>query len=93
MPPETRNILVVPVAPHLSFDRAVILGEGSCVTITVNTSHDAVLSADGKESVKMIDNDTVQVSSSAQNIQFIRFHDPGFFYRNLNRYMMQNPSV
>ncbi len=93
MPPETRNILVVPVAPHLSFDRAVILSEGSCVTITINTKHEAVLSADGREPVKMIDNDTVKVSSSTQNIQFIRFHDPGFFYRNLNRYMMQNPSV
>ncbi|KUK46179.1 MAG: putative inorganic polyphosphate/ATP-NAD kinase [Anaerolinea thermophila] len=93
MPPETRNILIVPVAPHLSFDRAVILGEGSCITITVNTSHEAVLSADGREPVKIINKDSVKVSSSAQNIQFIRFHGPGFFYRHLNRYMMQNPSV
>ena len=93
MPPETRNILVVPVAPHLSFDRAVILNEGSCITITVNTNHEAVLSTDGHEPVKMINNDSVKVSASNLNIQFIRFHNPGFFYRNLNRYMKQNPTV
>jgi len=93
MPPETRNILVVPVAPHLSFDRAVILSEGSCVTITVNTNYDAVCSADGREAVKMIDNDIVKVSASNLNVLFIRFHNAGFFYRNLNRYMKQNPSV
>jgi NAD+ kinase len=28
MPPELRNILIIPVAPHLSIDRAVILPEG-----------------------------------------------------------------
>lgn len=93
MPPETRNILVVPVAPHLSFDRAVILGEGSCITITVNTQHEAVLSTDGHEPVKMLDGDAVRVSASNLNVHFIRFHGPGFFYRNLNRYMKQNPSV
>ena len=93
MPPETRNILVVPVAPHLSFDRAVILSEGACITITVNTNHEAVLSADGHEPVRMIDNDSVKVSASHLNVHFIRFHGPGFFYRNLNRYMKQNPTV
>ncbi len=93
MPPETRNILVVPVAPHLSFDRAVILSEGTCITITVNTNYDAVFSADGHEPVKMIDNDSVKISASNLNVHFIRFHNPGFFYRNLNRYMKQNPTV
>ncbi len=93
MPPETRNILVVPVAPHLSFDRAVILSEGACITISVQTQHEAVLSADGREPIRMINEDSVRVSASDQNIQFIRFHGPGFFYRHLNRYMQQNPTV
>ncbi len=93
MPPETRSILVVPVAPHLSFDRAVILNEGACITITVNTTHDAVLSPDGRRAIKMSDGDCVKISASDLNVHFIRFHNPGFFYRNLNRYMKQNPTV
>ena len=93
MPPETRSILVVPVAPHLSFDRAVILNEGACITITVQTNHDAALSPDGRESIKMHDGDYVKISASNLDLQFIRFHNPGFFYKNLNRYMKQNPTV
>ncbi|HMX75793.1 MAG TPA: NAD(+)/NADH kinase, partial [Anaerolineales bacterium] len=31
LPPELRNILLVPIAPHLSVDRAVVLSEGSSV--------------------------------------------------------------
>jgi NAD+ kinase len=37
LPPEMRNILLIPVAPHLSVDRAVVLSEGSSVCIRVQT--------------------------------------------------------
>src|SRR3990170_5662469 len=33
LPPELRNILIVPIAPHLSVDRAVVLAEGSSVRV------------------------------------------------------------
>jgi NAD+ kinase len=92
MPPELRTMLIVPVAPHLSLDRAIILSEGSSVTITANTNHQAVLSADGQEAVILEKDDFVKVEASQRNVTFIRFHDPGYFYRNLNRYIEQNPS-
>ena len=93
MPPELRNIIIVPVAPHLSLDRSIILPEGACVTLSVNTNHQAVLSVDGHSPVPMENGDFVRVSGSKQNVHFIRFQDPGFFYRNLNRYMEQNPAI
>jgi NAD+ kinase len=93
MPPELRSMLIVPVAPHLSLDRAIILSEGSSVTITANTIHQAVLSADGQEAVILENDDFVKVETSQRNVIFIRFHDPGYFYRNLNRYIEQNPST
>jgi NAD+ kinase len=91
LPPELRNILIVPVAPHLSVDRAVILSEGACVTITVRTSHDAVLSVDGQSSISMEDGDEILVGASEHVVRFVRFQDPGYFYRNLTHYMEQNP--
>jgi NAD+ kinase len=91
MPPELRNILIVPVAPHLSIDRSIILSEGSKVTIQVNTTHQAVLSADGQPPVLLEDGDQVEVSASEYSVSFVRFQDPGYFYRNLNKYMEQNP--
>jgi NAD+ kinase len=45
MPPELRNILLVPIAPHLSFDRAVVLSEGSSVNITLRGG-EAVISVE-----------------------------------------------
>ena len=50
LPPELRNILLVPIAPHLSVDRAVVLSEGSSVSITLRGG-DAVLSVDGQTPV------------------------------------------
>ncbi len=91
MPPELRNILIVPVAPHLSFDRSTILSEGARVTLAVNTNHEAVLSADGQSPVFLKDGDAVDVFASEYTINFVRFQDHGYFYRNLRKYMEQNP--
>ena len=93
LPPDVRNIIIVPIAPHLSPDQSIILSEGAKVTIKVHTTHQAVFSIDGHTPVMMNDGDQVQVSASEHDSLFIRFHDPGFFYRTLNRYLEQNPSL
>ncbi len=93
MPPDMRNILIVAVAPHLSIDRAMILAEGSVVTVSVDTSHQAVMSIDGQPPVSMENGDEVRVQANDQTVQFIRFHDRGYFYKNLTEYMEQNPAA
>ena len=93
LPPDIRNIIIVPIAPHLSPDRSIVLSEGAKVTIKVHTSYQAVFSIDGHAPVKMKDGDHVLVGASKHNSLFIRFHGPGFFYQTLNRYLEQNPSL
>jgi NAD+ kinase len=93
LPPELRNILLVPVAPHLSIDRAIVLAEGSSVGITVQTDHQAVLSVDGQVPIGLADGDRVDARASEHTVQFVRFQDPGYFYRNLTPHMEQNPSA
>ncbi len=93
LPPELRNILLVPVAPHLSIDRAIVLAEGAKVTITVHTDHQAVICIDGQEPIPMEDGDQVHVRASQHTVQFVRIQDPGYFYRNLTPYMYHNPST
>ena len=75
-----------------SFQPSEILSEGSKVAIKVHTTHQAVFSIDGHLPVTMKDGDQVLVNASDHDSLFIRFHDPGFFYRTLNRYLEQNPS-
>lgn len=91
LPPELRNILLMPVAPHLSVDRAVVLAEGATICITVHTEHEAVVSVDGHEPLPITDGDCVQVTAHEKSLNMVRFQDPGYFYRNLTAYMEHNP--
>ena len=93
LPPELRNILLLPVAPHLSIDRAIVLAEGSSVSITVESSNDAILSIDGQPSIELNNGDRVDVRAGDHTALFVRFQDPGYFYRNLTPHMSQNPST
>jgi NAD+ kinase len=93
LPPELRTILLVPIAPHLSIDRGIVLAEGSSLSIKVHTNHHAVLSIDGQPPIDLADGDCVNVHASKHTLQFIRFQDPGYFYRNLTPHMNQNPSA
>jgi len=90
LPPDLRNILVVPVAPHLSVDRAIVLHEGSWVRVTVYSDHPASISADGQTPVEMQSGDRVDVRAGRHNAIFVRFQDPGYFYRNLTARLIQN---
>lgn len=89
LPPELRNILLVPIAPHLSVDRAVVLAEGSSVSIMVK-SENAVLSVDGQPPTPLMDDDQVRVAVADVTAQFVRFGDPGYFYRNITMHMNEN---
>ncbi|MBN1454014.1 MAG: NAD(+)/NADH kinase [Anaerolineales bacterium] len=92
LPPELRNILIVPIAPHLSVDRAVVLAEGSSISIHVK-SENAVLSVDGAVPTGLAEDDRVEVRAADYTAHFVRFGDAGYFYRNLTAHMNQNPAI
>jgi NAD+ kinase len=91
--PELRNIILVPVAPHLSIEQSLVLSEDVLVAVTIHTSHQAVISIDGQPPIQLKSKDRVELQASDHTVQFIRFQDPGYFYRNLIPYMDQNPSI
>ena len=89
LPPELRNILLVPIAPHLSVDRAVVLAEGSSVSIAVR-SDNSIMSVDGQPPINLLEDDTVNICAADVTAHFVRFGDPGYFYRNLTAHMNEN---
>jgi NAD+ kinase len=93
LPPELRNILIVPVAPHLSVERAIVLHEGSWVNVAVKTEHEASITIDGQPSVKLQNEDQVIVHAGEHTLQFVRVQDPDYFYQNLTSRMNQNPTT
>ena len=85
LPPELRNILLVPMAPHLSMDRPIVLSQGAVVDIepTPENRHNVVLTVDGRVAAELGDNQHICVTSAAPESQFVRLRERNYFYRSL----------
>jgi NAD+ kinase len=85
LPPELKNILVVPVAPHLSMDRPMVLSQGSMVQVVVDphTVAEVVLTVDGELLASMESADRAVVRASDSVSRFLRLRDRNYFYRSL----------
>ena len=90
LPPELHNLVVVPIAPHLCLDRAVVLPDSAVVSVRVDGIHPAVVSVDGQQPHKMQKQDEVQIKVSDHVVNYVRFHNPGYFYKNLTRSLQRN---
>jgi NAD+ kinase len=91
LPPELRNILLIPVAPHLSIERAIVLPEGAEVLIRVHTGAPAVISCDGQKHQKVGDGDEIGIRASGLTARFVRAQGHGYFYRNIAARLNRNP--
>lgn len=83
LPPELRNMLLIPIAPHLSMDRAVILSEGTEVRMRAYSDHRPILTVDGQVVVEIEEEDEVIVVASPHLARFVRLRDPSYFYQTL----------
>jgi NAD+ kinase len=83
LPPQLRNILLVPVAPHLSMERAVVLSEGVTVRVTVIGGRPALLTVDGKVYAELEHEDEVTVEASPHAARFARVREKTYFYKTL----------
>lgn len=83
LPPELRNILVLPVAAHLSMDRAIVLAEGTEIRLQAYSDHEAMLTVDGQFVVEVSEGDEVVVTGSPHLARFIRLRDRNYFYQAL----------
>jgi NAD+ kinase len=93
LPPQLRNILLVPVAAHLSMDRAIVLDEGASIRVEFRRGEECVLSIDGQQSSELSIGDWVDARASEHNLRFLRFQEPNYFYRRLLTIMDNNPSA
>jgi NAD+ kinase len=83
LPPELRNIVLVPAAPHLSMERPVVLSEGTTVRIVVTGRRPAVLAVDGEVKAELADGDEVTVGASPHTARFARVQEQTYFYKTL----------
>lgn len=83
LPPQLQNFVVVPVAAHLSLDRALVLHEEAEIVIRVKMDHEAALTADGQAGVFLEDGDEVIIRKHENFSYFARVESSGYFYRRL----------
>jgi NAD+ kinase len=85
LPPELRNILIVPVAPHLSMDRPIVLSEGATVHVVASDerAHHLSVIADGGELCEVRPKDQIMIQAGKNVGMFVRMREKNYFYRSL----------
>jgi NAD+ kinase len=83
LPPQLKNILLIPIAPHLSMERAIVLSQGAVVRVQIQTDHQAILTVDGQFEYELRDGDWVTVQASPHVGRFLHLQDRTYFYRTL----------
>jgi NAD+ kinase len=83
MHPQSRDFLLVSVAPHLCFSYPLVLAETSEVVLSLNTYHAATLSIDGHINLPLSDGDKLTIRRSPHVARFYRIRPRDSFYRSL----------
>jgi NAD+ kinase len=81
--PELQNLLLTPIAPHLTVVHSLVLPATAEVTLRVSTDHPASVTIDGQIDLPLEDGDTVIVTASPHVSRFVRLQPKAYFYRTL----------
>ena len=78
--PESQDLLLTPVAPHLGSARPVVLPPNATIDLRVTADKEAVISIDGQIDRALASGDSVTVCRSAHTARFVRFSPPQDYY-------------
>jgi NAD+ kinase len=85
--PEAPQLVITPVAAHLSRVRPLVIPEGLSVELRVETDHRAVVSFDGQIDEELESGACVRIRRAPYLARFIRLRPPADFYRKLIRHL------
>lgn len=76
--PDHSAMLITPVAPHMLFDRSLVLPPQACVRLEVVSDRDAALSIDGRPAGILEAGDSITCTAATMPARIVRF-DPQSF--------------
>ncbi len=80
--PQAKDMVLVPVAPHLGQPNPLVLPGSSVVDLVLDPDYTASVSLDGEPAFELGAGEVVRVSLSPHIARFLRFSDsPGFYER------------
>ena len=71
--PRHRCLLLTPVAPHMLFDRSLVLDADEEITFTVTDGRAVVLTMDGRELGRLVTGDEVVCTAGAKSARIVTF--------------------
>jgi NAD+ kinase len=77
--PRAKELLLLPMLPHLSSAYCLILPSTAVVELRINTDHQAELNIDGHINVSLSSGSTVTVKQSSATARFLRIHLDSFY--------------
>ena len=81
--PESQDIVLTAVAPHMAAARPLVLPPQTVVDLTVSADKDAIVSVDGQVDRPLSTTETVSVCRSPHVARFVRFSKPQDYYAML----------
>ncbi|MDP2743613.1 MAG: NAD(+)/NADH kinase [Dehalococcoidia bacterium] len=91
--PQSRDLVMQPVAPHLSLSNGLVLAPDSQVEFRVSSTRPALLSLDGQIDRTLQNDDRVVIRRSASVTRFLRLAPPSAFYSQLESKLRGNRKV
>jgi len=80
--PQVKSCVLTPIAPHLAFDRSLILQPEATVRLQIFTGgQNGVFSADGQMNREITNGATITVHKSQYEARFLRRRPPTYFYQ------------
>jgi NAD+ kinase len=76
--PHLRSLVMTPIAPHLGFDRSVVLDVDQAVSVTVEGTRPAVLVVDGRTVAKIPPGSAVTCRTDPVPVRFVCIERQGF---------------
>ena len=85
LPPESREIMLTPLAPHLVPNNSIVLPAEAVVEVELAPGQQATFSVDGERDLDLMSGETVRVTVGPHRARFVRLNPPAQFYERLAR--------
>ncbi len=85
LPPESLDILLTPLAPHLAPRNSVVLPPSAVVEAQLPPGQQATFSVDGERDLDLAAGGTVRIALGPHRARFLRLSPPSQFYERLAR--------
>jgi NAD+ kinase len=83
--PQAKEMLLLPIVPHLSASYKLVLPPTSTIELRVSTLHSAALTVDGHIVTPLSDGTVVTVKRSTNTVRFLRIHPDTSLFGSLEK--------